>query len=64
MDTPASIYQAAETHGVEIRAHNVIYKMFDDLKEEMTERLPPKIEEDILGMHYAWDTHSMYSMRM
>lgn len=34
---------------IEIRHFNVIYKMIDDLKEEITQRLPSVTVEDVLG---------------
>ena len=35
---------------VPIKSHNVIYKMFDDIIEELSSRLPPLQIEEIEGM--------------
>lgn len=32
---------------IEIREHNIIYKLLDDIKELMSERLPPLVKVDI-----------------
>lgn len=34
---------------VSIRTHNIIYKLVDDLKDEMSKLLPPLDEEEVLG---------------
>lgn len=39
--------QYANENNVEIKMHNVIYKLFDCLKTEINKKLPPVIEEDI-----------------
>lgn len=36
--------------GVTISEHNVIYHLVDDLKEQISARLPLKDEEELLGM--------------
>ena len=46
---PTSVSSTAASSNVQIRLHNVIYKMFDDLKEEINSKMPPKDEEQILG---------------
>ncbi|XP_072389075.1 translation initiation factor IF-2, mitochondrial [Diabrotica undecimpunctata] len=37
------------SENVRIKNHNVIYKLIDDVKEELNSRIPPKEEEEILG---------------
>ena len=39
----------AQERGVPMKMHSVIYKMLDDIKEELSGRLPPKEEHDIKG---------------
>lgn len=39
----------AKNLGVSIKLHNVIYKLIDDVKEELNKRLPPKEVEEELG---------------
>ena len=34
---------------IRIKHHNIIYKMFDDLKEELQKRLEPVEQEEIIG---------------
>ena len=50
MDIPSSVSQLASSKGVPIRYYNIIYKLFDDLHEEITERLDPLVVDDILGI--------------
>lgn len=38
-----------EKTGVPLKHHNVIYKLIDDVKEEINKRLPPKEVEEVLG---------------
>jgi translation initiation factor IF-2 len=40
----------ARQRGVTIKNHNVIYKLVDDIKEEITKRLPTKQVEESLGL--------------
>lgn len=40
----------AETKGVSIHEHNIIYKMIDDVKDLLQQRLPPLQREEIIGM--------------
>lgn len=41
----------AKQQSITIREHNVIYKLIDDIKEEMNNCLPPVEVEDIQGMY-------------
>lgn len=47
VDLPLNLKSRAAK--VPIKHHNVIYKLIDDIKEELNSRLPLKEEEDILG---------------
>ncbi len=52
---PPAIQQFATEMGVEIRHYNVIYHLVDNLREELTSRLPPVSKDEILGrfsMHF------------
>ncbi|XP_018333347.1 translation initiation factor IF-2, mitochondrial isoform X2 [Agrilus planipennis] len=49
VDIPLPIQQMADNVGVPVKKHNVIYKLIDDVKEEINSRLPPKEVEEILG---------------
>ncbi|XP_047434350.1 translation initiation factor IF-2, mitochondrial [Mugil cephalus] len=44
-----SIEQLAAKHGVPLRLNNVIYKMFDQLKDELSSKLPVLVSEDVVG---------------
>lgn len=39
----------ARENKILVRHHNVIYRMFDDLKEQLTARLPPVTVEEVIG---------------
>ncbi|KAF4518609.1 hypothetical protein B566_EDAN009858 [Ephemera danica] len=49
VETPSKVKGIAKSKDVEIKHHNVIYKMIDDIKEQISSRLPPKQVEDIIG---------------
>ncbi|NWQ78335.1 IF2M factor, partial [Columbina picui] len=44
-----SIKQLAAKKGIKIKLHNVIYKLIEDLKEELNSRLPPAVAENTIG---------------
>lgn len=44
-----SIQDMAEKKGIILKSHNVIYRLVDDLKEELSNKLQPTTEEIILG---------------
>ncbi|XP_064411736.1 translation initiation factor IF-2, mitochondrial isoform X2 [Latimeria chalumnae] len=44
-----ALEQMASKKGVQIKLHRVIYKLIDDLKEELSSKLPPSVEENIIG---------------
>ncbi len=46
---PPRIAKAAEEKKVPIKEHNVIYRLIDDLKAELTARLIPLDEEEVIG---------------
>lgn len=46
---PSSISQAAKKNGVEIKISNVIYKMVDEIKEQLSDLLEPEIIRTDLG---------------
>ncbi|XP_014674970.1 PREDICTED: translation initiation factor IF-2, mitochondrial-like isoform X2 [Priapulus caudatus] len=47
--SPDSIYALARQKNVLIKNYNVIYKLIDDLREQLNSRLPLTDEEEILG---------------
>ncbi|XP_061579239.1 translation initiation factor IF-2, mitochondrial [Cololabis saira] len=44
-----SMEQVAAKKGVPLRLHTIIYKLIDQLKEELSSKLPPLVSENILG---------------
>ena len=46
---PPNVATLASAKNVPIKEHNVIYKLIDDLRDELTERLEPLEEEVIIG---------------
>jgi len=47
--TPSKLKELAKQKGVKIKSHNVIYKLVDDIKEEVTGRLPSVQVEESVG---------------
>lgn len=44
-----SIQQLAMKKGVPLKMNSIIYKLIDDLKDELTSKLPPLVSENIMG---------------
>lgn len=49
VQTSTALKKQAEEKKVEIKNFNVIYKLVDNLKEEISKKLPPLNKEEILG---------------
>lgn len=49
IDVPKQVAELAQTKNVPIQRHNVIYKLFDKLKQELTNVLPPALVETTEG---------------
>ncbi|XP_074845602.1 translation initiation factor IF-2, mitochondrial isoform X2 [Carettochelys insculpta] len=43
------IQQLAAKKGVKIKLHNIIYHLIEDLKDELSSKLPPSVEEHTVG---------------
>ncbi|KAJ8246191.1 hypothetical protein GJAV_G00264710 [Gymnothorax javanicus] len=43
------LLQSAAKRGIPIKLHRVIYKLIDELKEELSSKLPPTREENVIG---------------
>lgn len=41
----------AKSKKVDLRVHNIIYRLIGDLKERLTERLPPIDVEETVGVY-------------
>ncbi|XP_072713649.1 translation initiation factor IF-2, mitochondrial isoform X2 [Ciconia boyciana] len=54
-----SIKQLAAKKGIKIKLHNIIYKLIEDLKDELNSRLPPSVVEDTIGEASVLDTFSV-----
>lgn len=44
-----SVQQGAAKRGIPLRLHSVIYKLIDELKEELSAKLPPLVSRNVLG---------------
>lgn len=49
----------AAKKGIPLRLHRVIYKLIDELKDELSSKLTPSTEENIIGefnfnITYCW----------
>lgn len=49
VEVPSRVAQLAKSRGVVVKSHNVIYKLIDDLRQRLTERLPPLQVEEVVG---------------
>ncbi|NWU05377.1 IF2M factor, partial [Cephalopterus ornatus] len=54
-----SIKKLADKKGIKIKLHNIIYRLIDDLKEELSSRLPPAVVETTIGEASVLDTFSV-----
>lgn len=45
-----SIQQMAAKKKVKVKIHNIIYRLVEDLQEELSNTLPLGIEEDVIGI--------------
>ncbi|KAM4604086.1 translation initiation factor IF-2, mitochondrial [Polymixia lowei] len=44
-----SLQQLASKKGVPLKLHRVIYKLIDDLKDELSSKLPPVVSQNVVG---------------
>jgi translation initiation factor IF-2 len=51
VDCPLSLVAEAKKKNIAIKKHNIIYKLVDDVKEEITLRIPKRQEEEIVGKY-------------
>lgn len=49
MKANESIKKLADKKGIKIKLHNIIYKLVEDLKDELNSRLPPTVVETTIG---------------
>ncbi|KFP78129.1 hypothetical protein N310_10979 [Acanthisitta chloris] len=54
-----SIKKMADKKGIKIKLHTIIYKLIEDLKDELTSRLPPAVEETPVGEASVLDIFSV-----
>ncbi|NXU82519.1 IF2M factor, partial [Xiphorhynchus elegans] len=59
VDANQSVKKLADKKGIKIKLHNIIYKLIDDLKEELNSRLPPAMVETTIGEASVLDTFSV-----
>ncbi|KAL4640820.1 translation initiation factor IF-2, mitochondrial-like [Arapaima gigas] len=44
-----AVQQKAAKLGIQLKMHKIIYKLIDDLKEELSSRLPPTVKQHVIG---------------
>ncbi|XP_070842782.1 translation initiation factor IF-2, mitochondrial [Chaetodon trifascialis] len=44
-----SVQQLASKQGIPLRLHTIIYKLIDELKDELSSKLPPVVSESVVG---------------
>jgi translation initiation factor IF-2 len=49
VEIPDQVEELVKSNSVSVRSHNVIYKLVDDLKKEISSRLPLRDVEEVLG---------------
>uniref|UniRef100_A0A2A4JYC4 Translation initiation factor IF-2, mitochondrial n=1 Tax=Heliothis virescens TaxID=7102 RepID=A0A2A4JYC4_HELVI len=49
VDCPAPISVDAKKKNIPIKLHNIIYRLVDDVKEEISARIPKRTEEEFIG---------------
>ncbi|XP_066034030.1 translation initiation factor IF-2, mitochondrial isoform X1 [Chamaea fasciata] len=54
-----SIKKLADKKGIKIKLHNIIYKLIEDLKDELNSRLPSAVVETTIGEASVLDTFSV-----
>ncbi|NXU60893.1 IF2M factor, partial [Horornis vulcanius] len=54
-----TIKKLADKKGIKIKLHNIIYKLIEDLKDELNSRLPPAVVETTIGEASVLDTFSV-----
>ncbi|XP_068009401.1 translation initiation factor IF-2, mitochondrial [Melanerpes formicivorus] len=54
-----SIKKMAAKKGIKIKLHTIIYKLIEDLKDELNSRLPPSVVEKTVGEASVLDTFSV-----
>ncbi|XP_062345390.1 translation initiation factor IF-2, mitochondrial isoform X1 [Cinclus cinclus] len=54
-----SIKKLADKKGIKIKLHSIIYKLIEDLKDELNSRLPPTVVETTIGEASVLNTFSV-----
>ena len=49
VDAPAQVLKTAQSFGIEIKKYSIIYKILEDIEDQVTDRLRPREEEVSLG---------------
>ncbi|XP_063367747.1 translation initiation factor IF-2, mitochondrial [Cydia amplana] len=49
VDCPAPLVVEAKNKNIGLKKHNIIYKLVDDVKDELSARIPKRQEEEIIG---------------
>uniref|UniRef100_A0A669Q7Y2 Translation initiation factor IF-2, mitochondrial n=1 Tax=Phasianus colchicus TaxID=9054 RepID=A0A669Q7Y2_PHACC len=54
-----TVKKMAAKKGIKIKLHNIIYKLIEDLKDELSSRLPPSVVENTIGEASVLDIFSV-----
>ena len=57
---PRNLSQVIIKEDIPVRHHNVIYKLIDDLKTEITKKLPMTTVEEEIGAYITKNNSLMY----
>lgn len=49
VDCPTPLLLDAKKKNIPIKTHNIIYRLVDDVKEEISARIPKRLEEEYIG---------------
>ena len=49
VDAPAQVLKTAQSFGIEIKKYSIIYKILEDIEDQVTDRLRPREEEISIG---------------
>ncbi|XP_032521055.2 translation initiation factor IF-2, mitochondrial [Danaus plexippus] len=49
VEVPPSVAVEAKNNNIQIKRHNVIYKLVDDIKDEISARIPTTLTEEVVG---------------
>lgn len=66
VDCPPALSVEAKKKKIPIKLHNIIYRLVDDVKEEISARIPKRLEEEFVGklFYKLLVKHESYNKRV